>query len=111
MLQKDRTNVLGGHVTFVFEDPAISKFSVVHNSDLTYTAGSVRSDRFAQYDSRTCLTEFGQDPNDCANIQARQVERVRAHETETESSSNADNTGGVRQWPQWPSAATSSAFR
>jgi hypothetical protein len=70
VLQKDRTNILGGRVTFVFEDPAITKFSVVYNSDLTYTSGFVRSGRFAQYYSQTCLTEFGQDPNDCAAIQA-----------------------------------------
>jgi hypothetical protein len=70
VLQKDRTNILGGRVTFVFEDPAITKFSVVYNADLTYTAGFVRSGRFAQYYSQTCLTEFGQDPNDCAAIQA-----------------------------------------
>jgi hypothetical protein len=70
VLQKDRTNILGGRVTFVFQDPAITKFSVVYNPDLTYTAGFVRSGRFAQYYSETCLTEFGQDPNDCSAIQA-----------------------------------------
>jgi hypothetical protein len=70
VLQKDRTNILGGRVTFVFEDPAITKFSVVYNADLTYTAGFVRSGRFAQYYSQTCLTEFGQDPSDCSAIQA-----------------------------------------
>jgi hypothetical protein len=70
VLQKDRTNILGGRVTFVFEDPAITKFSVVYNADRTYTAGFVRSGRFAQYYSQTCLTEFGQDPSDCSAIQA-----------------------------------------
>jgi hypothetical protein len=70
VLQKDRTNILGGRVTFVFQDPKITRFSVIYNADLTYTAGFVRSGRFAQYYSQTCLTEFGQDPNDCASIQA-----------------------------------------
>ena len=70
VLQKDRTNILGGRVTFVFQDPGITRFSVIYNDDLTYTAGFVRSGRFAQYYSQTCLTEFGQNPNDCAAIQA-----------------------------------------
>jgi len=70
VLQKDRTNILGGRVTFVFQDPKITRFSVIYNADRTYTAGFVRSGRFAQYYSETCLTEFGQDPNDCASIQA-----------------------------------------
>ena len=33
----------------MFEDPAITGFPVVYNSDLTYSAGFVRSGRFAQY--------------------------------------------------------------
>ena len=70
VLQKDRSNILGGRVTFVFQDPEITRFSVIYNADLTYTAGFVRSGRFAQYYSETCLTEFGQNPNDCTAIEA-----------------------------------------
>jgi len=44
---------------------------VIYNAaDLTFSAGFVRSGRFAQYYSETCLTEFGQNANDCPAVQA-----------------------------------------
>ncbi|HWZ92873.1 MAG TPA: hypothetical protein VNW92_28605, partial [Polyangiaceae bacterium] len=61
VLEKDLKNLLSGRITFVFQDPKITKFSVAYNSaDSSYVAGFVRSGRFGQYYSKTCLSEFGQ---------------------------------------------------
>ncbi len=69
ILQKDLTNLVKSR-TFVFQDPIISGLSINFKTDLTYEAGFVRSGRFSQYYSQTCITEYGQNVNDCPTVQA-----------------------------------------
>ena len=68
VLQKDPTNLVKER-TFVFQDPNITNLSIAFKPDLTYEAGFVRSGRFSQYYSQTCITQYGQNTNDCASVQ------------------------------------------
>jgi hypothetical protein len=69
-LQKDISKLLISVPGFAFQDPLILNFNITFKPDLSYIAGFARAGRFGQYYSENCLTQFGQNPNDCAGVQA-----------------------------------------
>jgi len=69
-LQKDVANLLVKTPSFAFQDPLISNFNIAYKPDLSYVAGFARVGRFGQYYSNACLTQFGQNPNDCPAVRA-----------------------------------------
>ncbi|HVY32740.1 MAG TPA: hypothetical protein VHB79_39665 [Polyangiaceae bacterium] len=91
VLQNDPSQLLLSAPSFQFQDAPIAGFTIGFDAATrSYSAGFARVGRFSQYYSSTCISRFGQDPDNCPGVQAA----LLAVDPNSQASCSAAPSGG-----------------